>query len=120
MSRKKWISAVAVLALSVPGTASARAFQEETKQESTTKETTKVEAWQQEFDQVCGKTQDAMSLSADELKSLVGRCDALAPTIEKLDETRRKVYQRRLKQCRGLYAYVLESKSVDAKSNDKK
>ena len=119
MSRKKWIAAFAVLALSVPGTAAASP-QEEKKQESTKQEPTKSEAWQQEFDQVCGKTQDAMSLTVDELKSLVVRCDTLEPKIEKLDETRRKVYQRRLKQCRGLYAYVLESKSVDAKGNDKK
>jgi hypothetical protein len=119
MRRKTWIAAVALLALIVPGTAAARALQDETKPESTNKETTKAEPWQQEFDQVCGKTQDAMSMTVDELKSLVGRCDALEPKVEKLDDTRRKVYQRRLKQCRGLYAYVLESKSVDAK-NDKK
>ena len=120
MSPKKWMAAVALVALSVPGNAAACALQDESKQESTNKDTAKAEPWQQEFDQVCGKTQDAMSLTVDELKSLVGRCDALEPKIEKLDETRRKVYQRRLKQCRGLYAYVLESKSVDAKSNDKK
>jgi hypothetical protein len=119
MRQKKWIAAFALLALSMPGTVAARAPQEETKQENTKQETTKAEPWLQEFDQVCGKTQDAMSLTVDELKSLVMRCDTLEPKIEKLDETRRKVYQRRLKQCRGLYAYVLESKSVDAK-NDKK
>jgi septal ring factor EnvC (AmiA/AmiB activator) len=120
MSPKKWIAAVALLTLCVPATAAARLLQDESKQESTNKDTAKAEPWQQEFDQVCGKTQDAMSLTVEELKALVGRCDALEPKIEKLDETRRKVYQRRLKQCRGLYAYVLESKSVDAKSNDKK
>jgi hypothetical protein len=116
MRRNLWISIAAMLALFVP---CSRALQEQTKPESTKQETSKAEAWQQEFDEVCGKTQDAMSLTAEELKSLVVRCDALEPKIEKLDETRRKVFQRRLKQCRGLYAYVLESKSVDAK-NDKK
>jgi hypothetical protein len=49
------------------------------------------------------------------LKSLIQRCDTLEPKIEKLDDTRRKVYLRRLKQCRGLYAYVLESKNNDKK-----
>lgn len=73
------------------------------------------ESWQKEFDAVCAKTQDAMSLAEAELKALVQRCDALEPSIEKLDETRRKVYLRRLRQCRGLYAYVLESKSNDKK-----
>ena len=64
---------------------------------------------------MCSKTTDAMSLSIDELKSLIQRCDTLEPKIEKLDDTRRKVYLRRLKQCRGLYAYVLESKNNDKK-----
>ena len=68
------------------------------------------EAWQKEFDDICSKTQDAMTFSVDELKALVKRCDALVPRLEKLDETRKKVYLRRLKQCRGLFEYVLESK----------
>lgn len=69
------------------------------------------EAWQKEFEDVCSKTQDAMIFSVEELKTLVQRCDALEPKIEKLDETRRKVYLKRLRQCRGLFAYVLESKA---------
>jgi hypothetical protein len=68
------------------------------------------EVWQREFDRICSRTQEAMSFSEEELASLVQRCDALAPQIEKLDETRRKVYLGRLHMCRGLYAYVLESK----------
>ena len=68
------------------------------------------EAFLHEFDQVCSRTQDAMLLTKDELKDLVGRCDALVPRLPKLDETRRKVYARRLEQCRGLFAYVLDSK----------
>lgn len=74
------------------------------------------EAWQKEFDSICSRTQDAMSFSQEELTSLISRCDALKPQIEKLDETRKKVYLERLRMCRGLYVYVLESK----KKNDKK
>ena len=92
----------------------ARAQQADPKQQSEANE-----SWQQEFDAVCGKTQDAMSLTTEQLKSLVQRCDALEPRIEKLDESRRKVYSRRLRQCRGLYAYVLESKNVDSKNGNK-
>jgi hypothetical protein len=73
------------------------------------------EPWQQEFDHVCSNTQEAMSFSEEELASLIRRCDALQPRIEKLDETRRKVYLGRLKMCRGLYAYVLESKRNERK-----
>jgi hypothetical protein len=66
--------------------------------------------WRAEFDAVCAKTQDAMALPVEELETLVARCDALAPEIEKLDETQRKVFSRRLKACRELYRFVLETR----------
>jgi hypothetical protein len=68
------------------------------------------EDWRTEFEAVCSKTQDAMSLSGEELRALLGRCDRLAPRLRDLDESTRKVYQRRLKQCRDLYDYVLTSR----------
>jgi polyhydroxyalkanoate synthesis regulator phasin len=70
------------------------------------------EAWQKEFDDICSKTQDAMTFSPEELASLLSRCDALLPQIEKLDATRKKVYQGRLRMCRGFYRYVLDSKQA--------
>jgi hypothetical protein len=68
------------------------------------------ESWRQEFDDLCSKTQDAMTLSEDQLSDFIRRCDALAPQIDKLDDSRKKVYSSRLRMCRGLYAYVLDSK----------
>jgi hypothetical protein len=67
-------------------------------------------AWQAEFEDVCSKTQDAMALSSDELRTLVERCDKLKPSIEKLEESARKVYTMRLRACRELYAFVLETR----------
>ncbi len=66
--------------------------------------------WRTEFDAVCAKTQDPMSLPPDELRQLVVRCDKLRPHIEKLDETQRKVYLRRLQMCQDLFAFVLQTK----------
>ncbi len=66
--------------------------------------------WKNEFDDVCSKTQDAMTFSAGELKNLIARCDKLKPQIEKLDETQRKVFLKRLQYCRELFFFVLESK----------
>lgn len=68
------------------------------------------EEWKKEFDDICGKTQDAMVIPLDELKKLVDRCDKLKPLIEKLGETESKVYLRRLQMCRDLFAFTLESK----------
>ena len=71
--------------------------------------------WQAEFNDVCSKTQDAMTLSAEELTVLIQRCDSLLPEIEKLDATRKTVFMGRLQRCRGLYAFVLDSKKNDKK-----
>jgi len=73
------------------------------------------QTWRKEFNEVCSKTQAAMTFSQEELTDLILRCDALLPQIEKLDESQKKVYMGRLRMCRGLYAYVL-----DAKRNAKK
>ncbi len=68
------------------------------------------EDWKKEFEDICGKTQDAMSFSPSELRQLVERCDKLKPIIEKLEPSERKVYLRRLEMCRELFAFTLESK----------
>jgi hypothetical protein len=73
------------------------------------------ESWRAEFDNICAKTEDAMTFSQEELTDLIRRCDSLQPQIEKLDESRRKVYSERLRKCRGLYAYVLEAKRKEKK-----
>ncbi len=89
----------------VTGGPSASASQADTAQES----------WRKEFGSVCGKTEDAMTFSQEELTDLIRRCDNLQPQIEKLDESRKKVYLERLRKCRGLYAYVLDAKKKEKK-----
>jgi hypothetical protein len=70
------------------------------------------EGWRGEYDSVCSKTDVAMTLSAEELRALIVRCDRLKPRIEAEEESTRKVYLRRLQMCRDLYRYVLESKET--------
>ena len=68
------------------------------------------DAWFVEFESICARTQDAMSLTSDELRALLSRCDRLRPQIEGLDPSRRKVYVKRLQQCRDLYQFVLDTR----------
>ena len=68
------------------------------------------DSWKQEFADICSQTENSMSLTKEELKTLIERCDALKPRIEKLDEAPRKVYLKRLKMCRDLLAFVLDTK----------
>lgn len=69
------------------------------------------ENWKAEFEEVCGKTDDSMNMTKEELKALMARCDKLKPLIEAQEETTRKVYLKRLQMCRDLLAYVLEVKT---------
>ena len=71
------------------------------------------EDWKAEFESVCGLTDSAMSLKKDELRNLIDRCDKLKSAIESEEETVRKVYLRRLKSCRDLYVYMLESREKE-------
>lgn len=67
--------------------------------------------WKDEFDNICSRTDIATSLTAEELKTLIERCDRLKITIEGLpDETQRKIYLKRLQMCRELFVYVLKTK----------
>lgn len=68
------------------------------------------EDWKKEFEDVCSRTQDAMVIPSDDLRTLIGRCDRLKPIVDKLDESQRKVYSKRLQLCRDLYLFVLESR----------
>jgi hypothetical protein len=67
--------------------------------------------WKREFEEICSQTQDVMFFTSEELDRLLNRCDALRPRIEKLDEQQKKIYLKRLRMCRDLFAYALESKS---------
>jgi len=69
------------------------------------------EPWQASFEQTCSRTSEAMTLSVDELKTLVGRCDALQKIIETQQDSVRKVYLKRLQLCRNLYTYMLDYKT---------
>lgn len=68
------------------------------------------EAWKMEFDDICEHTVDSMNLSDEELKALIVRTEKLKPSIDNLEGPQGKVYQKRLKQCRELFVFVLESR----------
>ena len=69
------------------------------------------EGWRTEYESVCSKTDIAMTLSVEDLKGLIARCNRLKLQIEAEEESTRKVYLRRLKMCQDLYDYVLENKA---------
>ena len=70
--------------------------------------------WKQEYSSVCAKTQNAMSLTPEVLKSYIDRCDKLLALINELEgeqaATEKKVFTKRVKMCRELYQFALENK----------
>ena len=70
--------------------------------------------WKQEYSSVCAKTQNAMNLTPEELKSYIDRCDKMLALINELEgekaATEKKVYTKRVKMCRELYQFALEYK----------
>lgn len=72
------------------------------------------EPWKEKLMELCAKTDVAMTLSTQELKELIAGCERLSPVIESLEESPRKVYRKRLKMCRDLFTYVLETKEQAA------
>jgi hypothetical protein len=66
--------------------------------------------WRKTFNEVCGKTQNAMAYSPEELRDFIADSDLLLLDIDRLREPERTIYLKRLKRCKGLFVYVLESK----------
>lgn len=63
-----------------------------------------------EFAEVCSKTDDAMTLSSEELVVLVGRCDAMKSEAGKMAEPGRKIFLKRLQLCHDLYSFTLDTR----------
>ncbi|GAM10103.1 hypothetical protein OR1_02390 [Geobacter sp. OR-1] len=71
--------------------------------------------WKREFEEICNKTENSMSLPTEELKSLVARCDKLKAVIDTQDESTKKVFRKRLQLCRDLYDFVLKTREQEKK-----
>src|SRR5512145_1952444 len=67
------------------------------------------EEWKAEFEAVCSKTDSLMDMPENELSALLERCDKLMTGMEAENETVRKVNGRRLKNCRDLIRFMLDT-----------
>jgi len=62
-----------------------------------------------DFEEVCSNSTNGEHLGKEELQKLIIRCDKLKPRIEGLDDTDRRFYLRRLKSCRDLYQFMIDT-----------
>lgn len=73
------------------------------------------EAWKDAFEDVCSKVDASQTLSVKELEALIERADKLLPEIQKSEDPAKKIYLKRLKSCRSIFEFSIDSK----KSADK-
>lgn len=73
------------------------------------------EDWRTEFDYICGKTEESMTMKLEELKDLITRCEKLKPVIENLDHPQKKVFLKRIEMCKNLFGYMLEVREKEKK-----
>ena len=69
-------------------------------------------SFKHEFEDICSRTSEAESLAIEELNMLIVRCDKLRTLIEKEGDPERTIYLKRLRMCKDLFVYVLESKKA--------
>jgi hypothetical protein len=68
-----------------------------------------VDEVKREFAEICADSTNGGSLGKEQLQSYLARCDKLEARIEKLEDTDRRFYLRRLKSCRDLYQFMLDT-----------
>ena len=68
------------------------------------------ENWKDSFEDICSKVDISSTLSVKELDSLIERTDKLVPEIQRSEDPAKKVYLRRLKNCRSMFEFSIDTK----------
>lgn len=73
------------------------------------------QSWKDDFERICGQTNDSESLSKEQLQTLVKESDELRKRLDQVNDPGKKVYVPRLEKCRNFFAFMAEKKgSADA------
>lgn len=75
--------------------------------------------WKEDFERLCGYTEEASSLSTDQIQELIQESDRLLKTLETVNEPEKKVYIFRLKKCRNFFEYILDLREAENNPEDK-
>lgn len=73
------------------------------------------ENWKGAFEDVCSKVDASQTMSIKELESLIQQADKLLPEIQKSEDPAKKIYLKRLKNCRSIFEFSIESKKNSGK-----
>ena len=67
-------------------------------------------SWQEEFERLCGATEQTENLSVEQVKDLINDCDKLLKVVQEQGGKQKKVYLFRLTKCRNFFEYVVSLK----------
>ncbi|OIP44646.1 MAG: hypothetical protein COX17_06095 [Deltaproteobacteria bacterium CG23_combo_of_CG06-09_8_20_14_all_60_8] len=73
--------------------------------------------WKVEFERICGQSNMAADLPAEQLERLIKDSDTLLLQLEKIKPEEAKVVIFRLKKSRNFFQYLLQSRAAGAKEN---
>ncbi len=73
------------------------------------------DSWKPSFEEICSKVQATDNLSVAELEALITKADKLLPIIQSSDSPSKKVYVMRLKRCRSLFEFIIDTKKSPEK-----
>ncbi len=68
--------------------------------------------WKEEFKRLCSYTVSSDTLSDEEIETLIKDSDVLIEKLEALDAPEVKVYIFRLKKCRNMYRFIIDTKAA--------
>ena len=68
--------------------------------------------WKEEFKRICSYTYASNTLSDEEIETLIKHSDVLIEKLKALDAPEAKVYIFRLKKCRNMYRYIIDTSAA--------
>ena len=71
--------------------------------------------WKEEFKRICSYTDASDTLSDEEFETLIKDSDVLIEKLEALDAPEAKVYIFRLKKCRNMYRFIIDTRAAKKK-----
>ena len=67
------------------------------------------ESWRDEYNSICGDSQEAVLLPREEINTLIDKCDKLLNKIKAADNPRKKIFIFRIEKCKNFYKFIADS-----------
>ena len=66
-------------------------------------------SWTDEYNSICGDSQEAVLLPREKINILIDKCDKLLKKIDASDNPRKKIFKFRIEKCKNFYKFIADS-----------